>query len=86
MQVFSDRWLNDFAKLSLHADEEGGKNVALANQKYWRKSRKIFVSVCTHVHTHMHTQQHQQQHEAAHRHRVGGAASPHWQHIEMGCH
>jgi len=43
-KVFSDRWLNDFAKLSLHADEEGGKNVALANQKYWRKSRKIFVS------------------------------------------
>ena len=30
-------------KVSLHADEEGGKNVALANQNYWRKSRKIFV-------------------------------------------
>jgi len=41
--VFSDRWINDFAKVSLHADEEGGKNVALANQNYWRKSRKIFV-------------------------------------------
>jgi len=41
--VFSDRWINDFAKVSLHADAEGGKNVALANQAYWRKSRKIFV-------------------------------------------
>lgn len=41
--VFSDRWINDFAKVSLHADAEGGKNVALANQNYWRKSRKIFV-------------------------------------------
>lgn len=41
--VFSDRWINDFAKVSLHADQEGGKNVALANQNYWRKSRKIFV-------------------------------------------
>jgi coumaroylquinate(coumaroylshikimate) 3'-monooxygenase len=40
---FSHRWLTDFAKLSLHADEEGGKNVALANGKYWSKSRKIFV-------------------------------------------
>ena len=30
---FSHRWLTDFAKLSLHADEEGGKNVALANGK-----------------------------------------------------
>jgi len=41
--VFSDRWINDFAKVSLHADAEGGKNVALANQTYWLKSRKIFV-------------------------------------------
>merc|ERR1719473_453036 len=40
---FQSRVLTDFAKISLHADEEGGKNVALAGGRYWRKSRKIFV-------------------------------------------
>lgn len=37
------RVLTDFAKISLHADEEGGKNVALAGGKYWTKARRIFV-------------------------------------------
>jgi len=37
------RTLTEFAKLSLHADEEGGKNVALAGGKYWIKTRRIFV-------------------------------------------
>mmetsp|Transcript_5821 Transcript_5821/g.11686 ORF Transcript_5821/g.11686 Transcript_5821/m.11686 type:complete len:557 (+) Transcript_5821:56-1726(+) len=40
---FKHRVLTDFAKLSLHADEEGGKNVALAGGKYWLKARRIFV-------------------------------------------
>jgi len=40
---FQHRVLTDFAKLSLHADEEGGKNVALAGGKYWVKARRIFV-------------------------------------------
>lgn len=40
---FQHRVLTDFAKISLHADEEGGKNVALAGGKYWIKSRRIFV-------------------------------------------
>jgi len=41
--AFVHRVLTDFAKLSLHADEEGGKNVALAGGKYWTKARRIFV-------------------------------------------
>lgn len=41
--MFQHRVLTDFAKLSLHADEEGGKNVALAGGKYWTKARRIFV-------------------------------------------
>jgi len=40
---FQHRVLTDFAKISLHADEEGGKSVALAGGKYWKKARKIFV-------------------------------------------
>eukprot|EP00933_Yihiella_yeosuensis_P022296 TRINITY_DN17543_c0_g1_i1.p1 TRINITY_DN17543_c0_g1~~TRINITY_DN17543_c0_g1_i1.p1 ORF type:complete len:539 (+),score=111.03 TRINITY_DN17543_c0_g1_i1:59-1675(+) len=40
---FQHRVLTDFARISLHADEEGGKNVALAGGKYWIKSRRIFV-------------------------------------------
>lgn len=40
---FQHRVLTDFARLSLHADEEGGKNVALAGGKYWTKARRIFV-------------------------------------------
>ena len=47
-QKFTGRWVNDFAKCSLHAEggpmyADGGKNVALACGKYWKKSRKIFV-------------------------------------------
>ncbi|CAE8653202.1 unnamed protein product [Polarella glacialis] len=40
---FTHRVLTDFARISLHADEEGGKNVALAGGKYWIKARRIFV-------------------------------------------
>jgi len=42
-EKFQHRALTSFAKLSLKADEEGGKNVALAGGKYWVKSRKVFV-------------------------------------------
>lgn len=42
--LFQHRVLTEFAKISLHADDEGGKNVALAGGKYWQKSRRIFVS------------------------------------------
>jgi cytochrome P450 len=42
-EKFQHRTLTDFAKLSLKADKDGGKNVALAGGKYWQKSRKIFV-------------------------------------------
>jgi len=40
---FQHRTLTDFAKLSLKADKDGGKNVALAGGKYWVKARKVFV-------------------------------------------
>jgi cytochrome P450 len=40
---FQHRTLTAFAKLSLKADEEGGKNVALSGGKYWVKARKVFV-------------------------------------------
>jgi len=42
-EKFQHRTLTAFAKLSLKADEEGGKNVALAGGKYWKKARKVFV-------------------------------------------
>lgn len=42
-EKFVHRTLTEFAKLSLKADEEGGKNVALAGGKYWTKARKVFV-------------------------------------------
>lgn len=42
-EKFLHRTLTDFAKLSLKADEEGGKNVALAGGKYWVKARNVFV-------------------------------------------
>lgn len=40
---FQHRTLTEFAKLSLKADEDGGKNVALSGGKYWVKARKVFV-------------------------------------------
>lgn len=42
-EKFQHRFLTSFAKLSLKADEEGGKNVALSGGKYWTKARKVFV-------------------------------------------
>lgn len=42
-ESFQHRVLTDFAKISLHADADGGRNVALAGGKYWKKSRRIFV-------------------------------------------
>eukprot|EP00927_Polykrikos_kofoidii_P076713 TRINITY_DN73751_c0_g1_i1.p1 TRINITY_DN73751_c0_g1~~TRINITY_DN73751_c0_g1_i1.p1 ORF type:complete len:546 (+),score=73.27 TRINITY_DN73751_c0_g1_i1:89-1726(+) len=42
-EKFQHRTLTEFAKLSLKADDEGGKNVALAGGKYWQKARKVFV-------------------------------------------
>jgi cytochrome P450 len=42
-EKFQHRTHTDFARLSLKADKDGGKNVALAGGKYWVKSRKVFV-------------------------------------------
>jgi len=42
-EKFQHRTLTAFARLSLKADAEGGKNVALAGGKYWVKARKVFV-------------------------------------------
>jgi len=41
---FQHRTLPEFAKISLRADEEGGKNVALAGGKYWVRARRVFVT------------------------------------------